>query len=100
MRLEDIDPKTAEGFPVLKSDGVGNMEPKEWNIPPGPGEGGVEKVVLDDSLKSKVSAAISEYGFNMVAAGTDTFLGPVSKKKTVPEIQYLFRNCFIGPISC
>ena len=67
--MEDIDPKTAEGFPVLRSDGVGNMEPKEWNIPPGPGEGGVEKVVLDDSLKSKVTAAISEYGFNMVAAG-------------------------------
>ena len=69
LRLEDIDPKTAEGFPVLRSDGIGNMEPKEWNIPPGPGEGGVEKVVLDDSLKSKVTAAISEYGFNMVAAG-------------------------------
>ena len=67
--MEDIDPKTAEGFPVLRSDGIGNMEPKEWNIPPGPGEGGVEKVVLDDSLKSKVTAAISEYGFNMVAAG-------------------------------
>ena len=67
LRLEDIDSKTAEGFPKLV-DGVGNMEEKEWKIPPGPGQGGVEKVVLDDSLKSKVSAAISEYGFNMVAS--------------------------------
>ena len=81
MRLEDIDPKTAEGFPFLKNDGVGNMEPKEWNIPPGPGEGGVEKVVLDDSLKSKVTSAINEYGFNMVAAGmiTDIWPSPGSK---------------------
>ena len=73
LRLEDIDPKTAKGFPAL-IDGVGNMEEKEWNIPPGPGEGGVEKVVLDESLKSKVDSAIHEYGFNQVASG------PVFKK--------------------
>ena len=100
MRLEDIDPKTAEGFPVLKSDGVGNMEPKEWNIPPGPGEGGVEKVVLDDSLKSKVTAAISEYGFNMVAAGTDILAHKKMMKFEFQILKILLRNCFIGQISC
>jgi len=67
LRLEDIDPATATGFPKLV-DGVGNMEEKDWKVPPGPGQGGIEKVVLDDSLKSKVTAAISEYGFNMVAS--------------------------------
>ena len=64
------------------------MEPKEWNIPPGPGEGGVEKVVLDDSLKSKVTAAISEYGFNMVAAGMNPNIDPISYCKKYP----VFKN--------
>ena len=51
------------------TDHVGNMEERDWNIPPGPGEGGIEKVVLDDSLKDKVKQAINEYGFNQVASG-------------------------------
>ena len=68
LRLEDIDTASAKGFPKL-TDSVGNMEEKEWNIPPGPGEGGVEKLVLDDSLKDKVKQTINEYGFNQVASG-------------------------------
>jgi hypothetical protein len=47
---------------------IGNYEPTEWIIPPGPGEGGVEPVKLDDSLKKDVTAAVNEYGFNMVAS--------------------------------
>lgn len=70
LKLADIDPKLAEGFPKFDESSIGNYEPTEWIIPAGPGEGGTEPVRLDDSLKTKVQDAINEYGFNMVASDT------------------------------
>ena len=66
------------------------MEEKEWKIPPGPGQGGVEKVVLDDSLKSKVTAAISEYGFNMVASESISLDRYPADLRQRSEISFIF----------
>ncbi|CBY34413.1 unnamed protein product [Oikopleura dioica] len=70
LRLEDIDPNSANGFPKLTKDEIGNYEPKDWKVPAGPGEGGVEPLKLDDSteMQKKQKDAINEYGFNMVAS--------------------------------
>lgn len=51
LRLEDIDPVSANGFPKLTKDEIGNYEPKDWKVPAGPGEGGTEPLKLDDSAE-------------------------------------------------